>query len=59
MMVTPGVTMMSTRVSFDTIFPSSAATTVATSAPTGPPSSLPAIPTVAAENKTSCGAFSA
>ena len=59
MMVTPGVTRMSTRVSLDTSFPSSAATMVATRAPTGPPSSLPAIPTVAAEKRTSCGAFKA
>ena len=58
-MVTPGVTMMSRRVSLDTILPSSAATMVATRAPTGPPRALPAIPTVAAENRTSCGAFNA
>ena len=32
---------------------------VATSAPTGPPSSLPAMPTVAAEKRTSVGAFKA
>ena len=59
MIVTPGVTKISTRVSFDTILPSSVATTVATRAPTGPPRAFPAIPTVAAENNTSCGAFNA
>ena len=57
--VIPGVTRMSTGVSFDTILPSSAAMIVATSAPTGPPSSFPAIPTVAAENRTRVGALSA
>ena len=59
MMVTPGVTRISTGVSLETIFPSSAAMMVATSAPTGPPSSLPAMPTVAAEKRTSVGAFKA
>ena len=49
MIVTPGVTRISRRVSFDTIFPSSAAAIVATRAPTGPPRAFPAIPTVAAE----------
>ena len=58
-MVSPGVTMMSRRVSLDTILPSSAATMVATRAPTGPPRALPAMPTVAAENSTSWGAFKA
>ena len=52
-MVIPGVTMMSSRVSLETILPSSAAMMVATRAPTGPPRVLPAIPTVAAENSTS------
>ena len=52
-MVMPGVTMISRRVSLDTILPSSAATMVATRAPTGPPRALPAMPTVAAENSTS------
>ena len=59
MMVTPGVTRMSTRVSFDTSFPSSVEITAATRAPTGPPSSFPAMPTAAAEKRTSCGAFKA
>ena len=59
MMVTPGVTTISSRVSLDTSLPSSVATTVATSAPTGPPRVLPAMPTVAAEKSTSCGAFKA
>ncbi len=53
MIVTPGVTMMSSLVSLETSFPSSVAMTVATSAPTGPPRALPAIPTVAAEKSTS------
>ena len=58
-MVIPGVTRISTGVSLETNFPSSVAIMVATRAPTGPPSSLPAIPTVAAENSTSVGAFRA
>ena len=58
-MVIPGVTRISTGVSLETNFPSSVAMMVATRAPTGPPSSLPAIPTVAAENSTSVGAFRA
>ena len=58
-MVTPGVTRMSTRVSLDTSLPSSVAMMVDTKAPTGPPRVLPAIPTVAAENSTNWGAWRA
>lgn len=53
---TDGVTRMSILVSFDTILPSSVLMIVATYAPTGPPSALPAIPDTVAENKTRDGA---
>ncbi len=53
MMVMPGVTKISMRVSLDTSLPASAAMTVETRAPTGPPKALPAMPAVAAEKSTS------
>ena len=59
MMVTPGVTRMSTRVSLEISLPSSVPMMVEMRAPTGPPRALPAMPTVAAEKRTSCGAFRA
>ena len=59
MMVTAGGARMSTRVSLEIILPSSVEMMVAISAPTGPPRAFPAMPTVAAEKRTSCGAFKA
>ena len=62
MMVTAGVTMMSTFVSFDTAFPSSEATMAMTSTASGPPAppaSLAAKPTAASENSTRGGVRSA
>ncbi len=60
--VTSGVTRMSTRVSFEIIFPISAAMIAmnsTASGPPAPPSALEANPTVIKENKTSGGHFSA
>ena len=56
MIVTEGVTRISTCVSFDTILPSSVLITTATSTPTGPPKVFPATPTATALNITNAGA---
>ncbi|MPN13973.1 hypothetical protein SDC9_161299 [bioreactor metagenome] len=54
--VTAGVTSISTLVSLETIFPNSTANMVAKKAPTGPPNSFPQAPTKAQENITKGGA---
>ena len=57
--VTAGVTIMSTFVSLDTIFPNSTLIHVAIQAPTGPPNLFPANPTITEEKITRFGAFNA
>ena len=57
--VTIGVTIRSIFVSRDTAFPSSVLIMVAIKAPTGPPSLLPAKPTIVAEKSTKVWAFKA